>query len=109
MTVAKNKRFKAKESIPNFKSREEMAEFWDTHDVTDYLHELKPVQVTVAEGLLSVLQVQFDAETSAELFLLADAQGVLPGAMVEAWVKERVEKEKGVKNEGYARKKTRTP
>jgi hypothetical protein len=28
--------------IPEFATREEEAEFWDSHDVTDYLDELKP-------------------------------------------------------------------
>ena len=31
--------------IPEFQSREEEAAFWDTHDVTDYLAELRPVAV----------------------------------------------------------------
>lgn len=81
--------------IPDFKSREEMAEFWDTHDITDYLHELKPVQVTVAEGPLSVLQVQFDKETSAQLFHLAEQKGLLATDMVQAWVLEQLKAENG--------------
>ena len=32
-----------KSRIPDFKSRQEMAEWWDTHEVADYLDELKPV------------------------------------------------------------------
>jgi len=39
---------KQKESrIPDFKSRQEMAEFWDTHDFTDYMDEFKPIKVRV--------------------------------------------------------------
>jgi len=29
--------------IPKFKSDEEAAKFWDTHDSTDYLDELKVI------------------------------------------------------------------
>jgi hypothetical protein len=37
--------------VPEFTSREEEAEFWDTHDVTDYLDELRPVRVRFAPTL----------------------------------------------------------
>ena len=31
-----------KKKLPHFKTREEEIEFWDTHSITDYLHELEP-------------------------------------------------------------------
>ena len=35
-----------KDPMPDeFASREEEAEFWDTHDIADYWHELKPVEL----------------------------------------------------------------
>ena len=34
-----------KSRIPEFKTIEEEAEFWDTHDTTDYEDEFKPVKV----------------------------------------------------------------
>ncbi len=83
--------------IPDFKNREEEAEFWDTHDITDYLHELKPVQVTVAEGPLSLLSVDFDGETSGELFRQAEQKGLPATAMVYAWVLERLREEQAKK------------
>ena len=95
MTQTPREAFNPKDPIPELATREEIAEFWDTHDITDYLHELKPVKLTVAEGLLSVLQVEFDKETTAELFRLADHRGLLATAMVQAWVLERLRAEKG--------------
>jgi hypothetical protein len=41
----------AKRRIPEFKSIEEEAEFWDIHDATDYEGEFKPVRVRVAKNL----------------------------------------------------------
>ncbi len=38
--------------IPEFQSLEEEAEFWDTHDFTDYLDELRPVQVRFSPNLV---------------------------------------------------------
>src|SRR5690242_5440215 len=38
-------------TIPEFKSREEEAVFWDTHSFADYWDEAKPVQVQFAKNL----------------------------------------------------------
>jgi hypothetical protein len=33
--------------IPKFKTLEEAAEFWDTHDFEDYVDDTEPVTITV--------------------------------------------------------------
>ena len=33
-------------SIPAFNSYEEEANFWDTHDITDFIHETQEVKVS---------------------------------------------------------------
>ncbi len=42
---------KTKEPLPALQSRQEMAEFWDTHDLTDYMDEVKAVKVRFAKNL----------------------------------------------------------
>ncbi|MCL4390274.1 MAG: BrnA antitoxin family protein [Patescibacteria group bacterium] len=37
--------------IPDFKNREEEAEFWDTHSVVPYWNKWKKVKVEVAKDL----------------------------------------------------------
>ena len=41
----------SKSRIPEFANREEEAAFWDSHDITDYLGELQPVEVRFARNL----------------------------------------------------------
>lgn len=41
--MKKEQNNRQKSRIPAFASREEEAAFWDTHDITEYLDELKPV------------------------------------------------------------------
>ena len=43
--------------IPDFQSREELAEFWDTHSFTDYLEDLEPAEAQIAEGDATPLNV----------------------------------------------------
>lgn len=49
--------------IPAFSSREEEAAWWDTHDITDYLDELKPVNVRFAKNLSEGRTVHPDPDT----------------------------------------------
>jgi hypothetical protein len=53
--------------IPTFSPREEEAAFWDTHDTTDYEHELEPVKVRFAKNLSERLTIRLNAETLAAL------------------------------------------
>jgi hypothetical protein len=45
--MTKNKQRNSR--ISAFKSREEEARFWDTHDFTDYMKEFTPVKATFAK------------------------------------------------------------
>jgi predicted glycoside hydrolase/deacetylase ChbG (UPF0249 family) len=53
--------------IPDFATREEEAEWWDTHSITDYLDELEPVQVRFAKNLSSPIAVRLDPQDRVEL------------------------------------------
>ncbi len=77
-------------AIPEFTSREEEAAFWDTHDVTEYLDELKPVEVRFANKLSEGMTVRFDPETSAELRAIAKEQGIGPTTLMRMWILERL-------------------
>lgn len=75
-------------SIPAFHSQAEEAEFWDTHDFTDFLNELEPVKVRVSPLLTTNLQIRFDRETNRELEAHAQEQGVRKSTLVRMVVKE---------------------
>lgn len=56
-----------KSRIPEFKSYQEEAEFWDTHDFTEFEDETHPVDVHFAKNLSENVQVRFDPETNQQL------------------------------------------
>ena len=66
--------------IPDFQSREELAEFWDTHSFTDYLEDLEPAEAQIAEEvaapLTEVTQVRFDKPTDQKLAAYARQRGI---------------------------------
>ena len=78
--------------IPEFASREEEAEFWDTHDITDYWDELKPVKVRFSDRVDHGVVVVFKSETFNKLFEMADERGVFPDALIHDWVVEGMKK-----------------
>ena len=78
-------------TIPEFASREEAAEFWDTHDIADYWDELKPVKVKFSESIDHAVIVRFDLDTFNELLELARERGIFVDALIQRWIMERME------------------
>ncbi len=76
--------------IPEFASREEEAEWWDTHDITDYLDEFKPVKVRFGKNLSEGITIRLDKETVAELRRRAHEQGIGPTTLARMWILERL-------------------
>lgn len=81
-----------KNRIPRFSSLREEAEFWDTHDFTDYLDEMKPVEVRFAKSLSEGITVRFDCKTLAKLRGTARAKGIGPTTLIRMWVLERLQR-----------------
>jgi CopG antitoxin of type II toxin-antitoxin system len=80
--------------IPAFQNMEEEAEFWDTHDVTDYLGtELQFTEVTVNPELSDRLTIRLDQSDRKELALRAKLKGVGPSTLARIWLKERLRDE----------------
>lgn len=79
--------------IPAFQSYQEEAEFWDTHDTTDFEDEFKPVKVRVAKNLSDGLTVRLDPKTLAALRERAEDKGIGPTTLVRMWILEHLREE----------------
>ena len=90
MTMPKERK---QSRIPEFKTIEEEAEFWDTHDLTDYWDEFKPVKVRFADQLFDRVTIPVDADTLAQLEALAREEELNATVLVRRWVLERLEQE----------------
>lgn len=78
---------------PDFKSRQEMAAFWDTHDFTHYLDELKPVKVRFAKNLSEGITIRLDSLTLKALREQAKEKGIGPSTLARMWVLEHLRDE----------------
>jgi len=76
----------AKKKIPRFRSREEEAEFWDTHSPLDFPDEIKQVQLRVRKPLKGVLAIRLSDEHLQELRALAEQYGVGPTTLARMFI-----------------------
>ncbi len=80
--------------IPDFASREEMAEWFDTHDMADYWDELKPTKVRFAKNLSEGLNIRLDQETLERLRTVAQDKGIGPTTLARIWILEHLRQER---------------
>ena len=79
--------------IPAFANVEEEAEFWDTHDFTDFAEESTPVQITVGRVLQERLTLRLDQADRQALAKYAREKGLGPSTLARMWLKERLRQE----------------
>jgi len=94
MVMARKAQTKPRSRIPRFKSREEEAQFWDTHDTTEFEDEFKEVHIKVAQPLGHILAVRLDAKTITRLGAIGRKKGVGASTLARMWLLERLEREK---------------
>lgn len=76
--------------IPEFKTIEEEANFWDTHSFSEFWDELKPVKVKVAKNLSDGITVRFDGRALDEIRTRAAKKGLGPTQLIRMWVMEQL-------------------
>lgn len=75
-----------KKRIPQFRSREEEAEFWDTHSPLDFPDEIKQVEMRVRRPLKGVLAIRLSDEHLRELRELAEQYEVGPTTLARMFI-----------------------
>ena len=81
-------------NIPQTDSIQELAHFWDTHDVTDFENELEEVREPVFERQI-VIPVRLEPEASELVKELAKSRGISDVKLIQEWITERIEASSG--------------
>ena len=81
--------------IPAFANIEEEAEFWDSHDTTDFAEEWKPVQIEIGPELAERLTLRLEQRDRQQLIALARQKGIGRSTLARMWIKERLRQEVG--------------
>ncbi|MEX1021481.1 MAG: CopG family antitoxin [Litorilinea sp.] len=90
---------RVKTAIPEFASREQEAEFWDTHDFGDYWEETEAVDVKFAKNLTENLTVRLSTSALALLRREANEKGVGPSTLARMWIVEHLRRTRAPANQ----------
>lgn len=78
--------------LPQIDSIEELAKFWDTHDLTDFEEALEEVTEPVFERKPeTVIPLHLQPQELDAIRRVAKAQGVEEAALVREWVLEKLQ------------------
>ena len=78
--------------MPHTDSIEELAQFWDTHDLTDLEEELEEVEDKVFERRPeTVVSLHLQPQEAEAVRRVAKARGVEEAALLREWVLEKLQ------------------
>lgn len=81
-----------KDPLPKtFDTFEEMADFWDTHDITDYEDSLTPVDAEVSAHPKHQYIITLSDTLDRTLREVQKAEGVPLNTLINLWVQERLQ------------------
>ena len=79
--------------MPEFKNYQEEAEFWDTHDLSDYWDQGKTVKIKATFPLSRRLELRIDEDTAKKLERVANKKGVGSSTLARMWVMEHLRRQ----------------
>lgn len=78
--------------IPDFKSLEEAADYWDTHSFADHVEETVPVEIEVHLPQRKIRLV-IDRDLQYRLKRIAQKKRQSYGKLINAWIREKIMQE----------------
>ena len=79
--------------IPKFKSLEEERRFWDTHSITEFLDELKPVKIQFAKPKKKLISLRLEIPQIQSIKEIASHKGLGYLSLLRYWITERLSRE----------------
>lgn len=80
--------------IPKFKTEKQEADFWATHDSSDYLSQTKEAKVRFTRPAKKLVSVRLDEKTINKLKKVANSKGIGYLELIRMWVLENLNKTK---------------
>lgn len=83
----------SKKEIPDFKSVQEEAAFWDTHDITDYLDDLELVSGRYRPDpgeTKTVMTIRVAPSLKEQIEAIARSYDIPVSSLVRMWIVEKI-------------------
>ena len=78
--------------IPDFKTLEEAADYWDTHSFADHLGDTEPVEIEVCLDKRRIF-LEIDTDISEKLKKIAQKKGQSYDKLINSWIREKIVQE----------------
>ena len=75
--------------LPQTDSIQELAQFWDTCDLTDFEDELEEVTEPVFEPS-TVIPLNLESDEAEAVRRMAEAKGIADAELIRGWVREKI-------------------
>jgi hypothetical protein len=75
--------------LPQTDSIQELAHFWDTHDLTDFEDQLEEVTEPVFEPV-TMIPLNLESDEAEAVRRIAEAKGIAEAELIRAWVREKI-------------------
>ena len=75
--------------LPQTDSIQELAHFWDTHDLTDFEDELEEVAKPGFEPP-TVIPLNLESDEAEAVRRIAEAKGIADAELILRWVREKI-------------------
>lgn len=77
--------------IPEFKTIQEEAKFWDTNDITDFLDELEPITpISIPHEKKEVMALRVAPSLKKQIEDVARGYDISSSSLVRMWVIDRL-------------------
>jgi hypothetical protein len=83
-----------KSSISKARSYQQIGEFWDNHDLSEYWDRTRPVKFEV-DIQSEITYYPLESSLSAKVPSIAKQRGIYPETLLNLWVQEKLRKQKG--------------
>jgi hypothetical protein len=80
--------------LPKVDSIHELANFWDSHDLTDFENSLEEVHAPVFTRS-SIIKVPLQAREAQALQRVAESKGIAVGKLLRDWVVQKLARRNG--------------
>jgi predicted DNA binding CopG/RHH family protein len=77
-------------SLPRTDSIDELAQFWDTHDLTDFENQLEEVPGTIFDRNATIA-VRLQSSEADAVRQIAHAKGLAEADLIRTWVLEKIQ------------------
>lgn len=80
--------------LPPSELIDRLAEFWEDHDLVDFMAEMKPVVDTVFERD-TIMMLSLDIEEAQQVQQIAAQHGIDEAELIRIWIQEKLQGLKG--------------